>query len=142
MASTFYQHWMITWPRRTLSHAECAISRVRRRNSSRSTSASAHSCPVCHEGVFANADLLNEHLVDHATPYYCEVCQTRYAEEEGLRQHYQDSPDDIHPSCTRCGLGFQDAGDYYDHTETIHPRYPVNYVMVHYLILGSFLCTT
>ncbi|KAG0693801.1 hypothetical protein DFH29DRAFT_838909 [Suillus ampliporus] len=104
--------------------------------------ASAHSCPVCHEGVFANADLLNEHLVDHATPYYCEVCQTRYAEEEGLRQHYQDSPDDIHPSCTRCGLGFQDAGDYYDHTETIHPRYPVNCVMVHYLILGSFLCTT
>ncbi|KAG0700948.1 hypothetical protein DFH29DRAFT_1052764, partial [Suillus ampliporus] len=83
---------------------------------------SVHSCPVCHEGVFANADLLNEHLVDHATPYYCEVCQTRYAEEEGLRQHYRDTPDDIHPSCTQCDLGFQDAGDYYDHTETIHPQ--------------------
>ncbi|KAG0707936.1 hypothetical protein DFH29DRAFT_894252 [Suillus ampliporus] len=84
--------------------------------------ASAHSCPVCHEGVFANADLLNEHLVDHATPYYCEICQTRYAKEEGLLQHYRDSPDDIHPSCTRCDLGFQDAGGYYNHTETIHPQ--------------------
>lgn len=86
--------------------------------------ASAHSCPVCHEGVFSNADLLNDHLVDHATPYRCEVCQTRYAEEEDIRQHYRDSPDDIHPSCTRCDLGFQDAGDYHNHTETIHPQVP------------------
>lgn len=84
--------------------------------------ASAHSCPVCHEGVFANTDILNEHLADHATPYRCEVCQTRYAEEEGLRQHYRDSLDDTHPSCTRCDLGFQDAGEYHNHTETIHPR--------------------
>ncbi|KAG1741491.1 uncharacterized protein EDB91DRAFT_1346820 [Suillus paluster] len=66
--------------------------------------ASAHSCPVCHEGVFADAVLLNEHLVHHATPYLL------------------DSPDDIHPSCTRCDLGFQDAGDYYNHTETVHPQ--------------------
>ncbi|KAG2146285.1 hypothetical protein DEU56DRAFT_787301 [Suillus clintonianus] len=84
--------------------------------------ASAHSCPVCHEGVFANPDLLNEHLADHATPYRCEVCQTRYAEEEGLRQHYRDSPNDIHPSCTRCDLDFQDADDYHNHTETVHPQ--------------------
>ncbi|KAG1779428.1 hypothetical protein EV702DRAFT_1088166 [Suillus placidus] len=84
--------------------------------------ASSHSCPVCHEGVFANTDLLNEHLADHATPYRCEVCQTRYAEEEGLRQHYRDSPDDTHPSCTRCDLGFHDAGEYHNHTETIHPQ--------------------
>ncbi|KAG2137403.1 uncharacterized protein EDB93DRAFT_764757 [Suillus bovinus] len=84
--------------------------------------ASAHSCPVCHEGIFANTDLLDEHLADHAAPYRCEVCQTRYAEEEGLRQHYRDSPDDIHPSCTRCNLGFQDAGEYHNHTETMHPQ--------------------
>lgn len=84
--------------------------------------ASAHSCPVCHEGIFANTDLLNEHLADHATPYRCEVCQTRYAEEEGLRQHYKDSSDDTHPSCTRCDLGFQDADEYHNHTETVHPR--------------------
>lgn len=83
---------------------------------------SAHSCPVCHEGVFANVDLLNEHLEDHTAPYRCEVCQTRYAEEEGLRQHYKDSPDDTHPSCTRCDLGFRDAGEYHNHTETIHPQ--------------------
>jgi exonuclease III len=75
---------------------------------------SAHSCPVCHEGVFANVDLLNEHLEDHTAPYRCEVCQTRYAEEEGLRQHYKDSPDDTHPSCTRCDLGFRDAGEYHN----------------------------
>ncbi|KAG2358285.1 hypothetical protein BDR07DRAFT_1418215 [Suillus spraguei] len=84
--------------------------------------ASAHSCPICHEGVFSNTNILNEHLADHAAPYRCEVCQTRYAEEEGLRQHYRDSPDDTHPSCTRCDLGFPDAGEYYNHTETIHPQ--------------------
>ncbi|OAX38469.1 hypothetical protein K503DRAFT_718150 [Rhizopogon vinicolor AM-OR11-026] len=83
---------------------------------------SAHSCPVCHEGVFANPDLLNEHLVDHATPYRCELCETRYAQEEDLHLHYRDSPDDIHPSCTRCDLSFQDAFDYYNHTETVHPQ--------------------
>jgi hypothetical protein len=100
---------------------------------------SAHSCPVCHEGVFANGDLLNEHLVDHVTPYRCEVCQTRYAEEEDLLQHYKDSPDDIHPSCTKCDLGFQDEINYCNvmsslsyfiyeyshriqHTETVHPQ--------------------
>lgn len=76
--------------------------------------ASAHSCPICHEGIFANIDLLNEHLADHAAPYRCEVCQTRYAEEEGLRQHYRESPDVIHPSCTRCDLGFQDEGEYHN----------------------------
>ncbi|KAG1900310.1 uncharacterized protein F5891DRAFT_1033372 [Suillus fuscotomentosus] len=84
--------------------------------------ASAHSCPICHEGIFANIDLLNEHLADHAAPYRCEVCQTRYAEEEGLRQHYKESPDVIHPSCTRCDLGFQDEGEYHNHTEMIHPQ--------------------
>jgi len=75
---------------------------------------SVHSCPVCHEGIFANGDLLNEHLVDHVTPYRCEICQTRYAEEEDLHQHYRDSSDDVHPSCARCNVSFQDAAEYYN----------------------------
>jgi len=86
--------------------------------------ASAHSCPLCHEGIFANADVLNEHLADHANPYRCEICQTRYAEEEGLRQHYRDSPDDTHPSCTRCDLGFQDADEYHNVLSPLFVIYP------------------
>jgi len=75
---------------------------------------SAHSYPVCHEGIFATTALLIAHLVDHATPHRCEVCQTGYAHEEDLHMHYRDSPDDVHPSCTKCDIGFPDAPDYYN----------------------------
>ncbi|OAX37191.1 hypothetical protein K503DRAFT_720162 [Rhizopogon vinicolor AM-OR11-026] len=84
--------------------------------------ASTHSCPICHEGIFATTALLIAHLVDHATPYRCEVCQTGYAHEEDLQLHYRDSPDGVHPSCAKCDLSFQDAADYYNHTESVHPQ--------------------
>ncbi|OAX37190.1 hypothetical protein K503DRAFT_249299 [Rhizopogon vinicolor AM-OR11-026] len=107
---------------------------------------SAHSCPVCHEGIFATTDLLIPHLVDHAFPYHCEVCQTRYTHEEDLHLHYRDSPDDVHPSCAKCDLSFQDAADYYNIASSTQnrfiPRYAANRVTVQCLISGNFLCIT
>ncbi|KAI6094685.1 hypothetical protein EDD16DRAFT_1880853, partial [Pisolithus croceorrhizus] len=80
----------------------------------------AHSCPICGEGVFLDAKSLDEHQEEHRDPYPCVLCGTRYAEEELLLQHYKESPNDVHPVCVRCDLGFESDDTYNIHVVEVH----------------------
>lgn len=72
----------------------------------------AHSCPICHDGIYMDMRALEEHLEQHRSPYVCHLCDLAYAEEDQLLEHYRDSSIDIHPYCEKCHLGFEDDGTY------------------------------
>ncbi|KAI6104331.1 hypothetical protein F5141DRAFT_182723 [Pisolithus sp. B1] len=80
----------------------------------------AHSCPVCGEGVYVDAKALEEHQEEHRDPYHCVPCGTRYAEEGLLLQHYKESSNDVHPLCVRCDLGFENGDAYNIHVVEVH----------------------
>ncbi|KAI6045258.1 hypothetical protein EDC04DRAFT_3137208 [Pisolithus marmoratus] len=84
----------------------------------------AHSCPVCSEGVYVDPKSLEEHLEEHHAPYRCALCGTRYTEEGLLFQHYKESPDDVHPVCMRCDLGFENDNAYNIHVAEVHRPTP------------------
>lgn len=71
-----------------------------------------HSCPICHDGIYMDMRDLEEHLEQHRSPYACRLCGLSYAEEAELLEHYKDSPNDIHPHCERCCLGFENKDTY------------------------------
>jgi len=71
-----------------------------------------HSCPICHDGIYIDVILLEEHLEQHRFPYACHSCGLAYAEEDQLLEHYKDSPSDIHPHCEKCHLGFENNDKY------------------------------
>ncbi|KAI6159109.1 hypothetical protein EDD17DRAFT_1876847 [Pisolithus thermaeus] len=84
----------------------------------------AHSCPVCGEGVFLDVESLEEHQEEHRDPYRCMPCSTRYAEEGLLLQHYKESSNDVHPVCVQCDLGFESDDAYSIHVVEVHRPTP------------------
>ncbi|KAI6094681.1 hypothetical protein EDD16DRAFT_814726 [Pisolithus croceorrhizus] len=81
----------------------------------------AHSCPVCGEGVFLDAKSLEEHQEEHRDPYRCMPCGTCYA-EEGL--HYKESSNGVHPVCAQCDLAFGSDDTYNIHMVEVHRPTP------------------
>ncbi|KIJ61398.1 hypothetical protein HYDPIDRAFT_31270 [Hydnomerulius pinastri MD-312] len=71
-----------------------------------------HSCPICHDGIYMDMKALEDHLEEHRAPYRCVPCGTAYKEEGQLLQHYKEAPNDIHPVCAKCDIGFETSDSY------------------------------
>ncbi|KAH7882379.1 hypothetical protein F5I97DRAFT_354869 [Phlebopus sp. FC_14] len=85
--------------------------------------ATAHSCPICKEGIYLDTNALEDHLDHHRAPYRCVSCGTAYTEQDQLLQHYKTSSNDIHPICVKCDVGFETDDAYNAHIEEVHPRF-------------------
>ncbi|KAI0075944.1 hypothetical protein K474DRAFT_1316274 [Panus rudis PR-1116 ss-1] len=77
-------------------------------------------CRRCEEAFATDEELALHNRALH-TMIRCEVCRV-YVDTEELAQHWNEAPQALHPSCTVCGIGFENQTIYLSHAFETHPE--------------------
>ncbi|KAL4068590.1 hypothetical protein V8B97DRAFT_1973637 [Scleroderma yunnanense] len=79
-----------------------------------------HCCTICQDSILRDTKTLEDHMYEHTHPYRCKKCGTKYQSEAELSTHFA-SPNNYHPVCLTCQIGFEDETGLRSHVCSVHP---------------------